>query len=58
MSLIMKERKIKVWRNLFALPRGNLCIRKTATKHFSKGVENKDSESVDEVHKTASLAKT
>lgn len=57
MSLIMQERKIKVWKNLFALPRGKLCIRKRATKHFSNEVEDKDSESIDEVHKTASLAK-
>lgn len=57
MSLIMKERKIKIWKKLFALPRGRLCIRKRATKQVFNEVEDKDTESIDEVHKTASSAK-
>ena len=56
MSLNLKERKIRIWKNLFALPRGRLCFRKRATKHISDELQDNDSESVDGVHKTASLA--
>lgn len=49
MLVKIKEQRTKVWKKLFALPRGKLCKHEKPTKQISEKLQIND-ESVEGVH--------